>query len=143
MEPSISIYRRDSDLIAVATGQTTMGVGIETGPAINLSRNMTSDHIGREVMMLLDHCGATVEHPKKFGGPDSPALKVAECSNWSTFMRSRPELISLTISDSSIRVELWLRDGKGFAPANPVNEVVLSRDVSMECLGNLLLRLES
>jgi hypothetical protein len=139
MDPSISIYRRDADLIAVATGQTTMGVGIETGPAITLLSNLASDLIAGEVMRLFDDCGATVVHPKTFGGSDSPTLQQAKCLSWSVFMKSRPEYMRLTMSESSIRVEFWRRDGKGFAPANPPDVVVLPRDVSPECLGDVLL----
>ena len=52
METTVSVYRRKSDLIAVATGRTTMGVGFDTGPAITLPMDTSSDSVGQEVMKL-------------------------------------------------------------------------------------------
>jgi len=138
MDATVSVYRRKTDLIAVATGRTTMGVGFETGPAITLPMDTSSNRVGQEVIKLFDACGATVKHPKTFGGPESPVLQEARCSRWPDFMRSRPDHITVTRTDAFIRVEFWRRDGRGFAPANPPDTVVLDYDAPPEHLGNVL-----
>jgi hypothetical protein len=139
METTVSVYRRKTDLIAVATGRTTMGVEFETGPAITLPIDAASGRVGQEVMKLFEDCGEIVEHPKTFGGQESPVLQQARCSRWSDFMRSRPEHITLTLSDASIRVEFWRREGRGFAPTSPPESVVLPSDAPPEHLGRVLL----
>lgn len=138
MEATVSVYRRKTDLIAVATGRTTMGVGFDTGPAITLPMDTSSDRVGQEVMKLFGACGATVEHPKTFGGPESPVLQEARCSRWSDFMRSRPDHITVTRTNAFIRVEFWRRDGRGFAPAIPPDTVLLAHDALPEHLGDVL-----
>ncbi len=139
MDPSISIYRRGSDLIAIATGLTAMGVEFETGPGLALSTDLPADQIGLAIIELFASCGATVEHPKTFGGPDTLILQLAKASSWTNFMRSRPEHMTATLTDASVVVEQWRREGSGFSPTSPLQEITLPRDVAPRSLGDVLL----
>jgi len=139
--PTVAIYRRDSELIAVATGQTTMGVNIETGSAVTLPMDIPKTEIGLEIKNLFLACGATVEHPKALSDRNTPVLKQAQCSCWADFMRARPDYLTLTMTDSEFLFERWRRDGKGFAPCDPRLEVSLPLSAEPESIGAALLGL--
>ena len=139
MDPTVSIYRRGSELIAVATGVTTMGVGFETGPGVRLSMDLPSDQIGQAITKLFADCGATVEHPKTFGGPDSPILRLSQAASWGEFMKLRPEHLTATLIGHEIVVEHWQRDGRGFSPRSPRDQLSLAFDVPAQVLGDVVL----
>jgi hypothetical protein len=139
MNPTVAIYRRRVDLIAVATGVTTMGLGYETGPGISLSKDSSAEDVGLEIIKLFEDCGTTVEHAKTFGVADSPVLRLAKASSWTEFRRGRPEYLTVTLSEAAIVVERWWRDGKGYSPASPRQLVALPRDVTPQLLGDILI----
>jgi hypothetical protein len=100
-----------------------MGVGFLTGPGVVLSRTEPADKVGQAILKLFPDCGAIVDHPRDFETPDSPVLKLANVSSWSEFRRQRPEYLTATMSATSIEVELFWRDGRGYAPVERLNSI--------------------
>lgn len=101
--------------------------------------DLPSDQIGQAITKLLGDCGTTVEHPKTFGGPDSPILRLSQAAGWGEFMKLRPEHLKAMLIGHEIVVEHWQRDGRGFSPRSPREQLSLALDVPAQVLGDVVL----
>jgi hypothetical protein len=97
--------------------------------------NLPADHIGLAIIGLFDGCGATVEHPKTFGGPDTPLFRLAKVSSWAEFARKgRPDYLTATLIGAMVEVERWWREGRGYTWASPRQVVSFQREVAPQML---------
>jgi hypothetical protein len=102
--------------------------------------NLPADHIGLAIIGLFDGCGATVEHPKTFGGPDTPLFRLAKVSSWAEFARKgRPDYLTATLIGAMVEVERWWREGRGYTWASPRQVVSFQREVAPQMLGDVLI----